>query len=373
MWDRLMPTYYAELGASDLQIGTVFSGLAASLALFQLVGGLMADQVGRKPVAVLPVFGVVAAVGWMAQARDWRGLLVGHLGLTLFASLQSPGFTALLAESVPPAERGRAFSAVAFASRVAGTAGPALGAWLLGAATTASHTPALTTLMWITVGVGMAVSLTRLLLLRETLAAPTQPAPLDSAWGEVSRRTAAGFLAIGVIYATTLNLVLDGPFIALHARQVLRLNNVKLNLLFAAGEGAAMLFVPLAGWLGDRAGHRWLLAGGVLAMGTGVLGWALTPAGWLGTACFVLAAASASAAGIAYSALLTGVVEGRRRAGFVGLMGTVTGLLGSPAARAGAALRARAGSTAPFWAGLGLAVLLALALASRRPLSQPAH
>lgn len=363
-WGRLLPTYYATLGATERQIGTAFTLFSAAFALFQLLGGLLADRIGRKPVAVLPIFGVAVSVAWMARAGDWRALLVGHVALAVFASAQSPGFTALLAESVPPEERGRAFGAVSFASRLANAAGPALGAWLL-----AFYS--LPTLLWITVAVGIVVSLVRLLLIQETLHQAPQESPGgldDGSPSSPSRSVFLGFLLIGALYTLLFNLLFGGPFIALHARQAMGLDDRGLNLLFALGDGVAVLSAPLAGWLGDRVGHRRMMAvaGGV--MGLGVLGWALLPPGPLGTLCFVLAAASTPAASIAYSALLTGAVGPARRGAFVGLMGTLTGLLGSPAGRIGAELRVWAGPAAPFWAGLATAAVLALVLSLERRL-----
>ncbi len=354
-WDRLMPTYYADLGASDAQVGLAFSLLAAAFAIFQLLGGLLADRVGRKPVAVLPILGVVVGVAWMARAQTWTALLIGHLTLGAFASLQSPGFSSLLAESVPPAERGRAFSTVTFASRVASAAGPALGAFLLTFA-------GLPTLLWGTVVVGVGISVVRLALLRETLGERDAPGQDALSWRGVDWRAAARFLVVGVLYTLFFNLLLGGPFIALHARQIQALADEQINLLFSLGSGAAIISALLSGRLGDRVGHRWMLAVAGVVMGGGVLGWALLPAGWLGVACFVLATAASPAANVAYNALLTGVVEGRRRGAFIGLVGTMAGLLGSPAGRIGAELRVWGGSVAPFWAALVLAGLLVLAL-----------
>ncbi|HEY77190.1 MAG TPA: MFS transporter [Thermoflexia bacterium] len=360
-WGRLLPTYYATLGATERQIGTAFTLFSAAFALFQLLGGLLADRIGRKPVAVLPIFGVVVSVAWMARARDWQALLVGHVALAVFASAQSPGFTALLAESVPPEERGRAFGAVSLAARIANAAGPALGAWLL-----AFYS--LPTLLWITVAVGIVVSLVRLLLLQETLhrVPPEVPDGRQPAPPSPSRSVFLYFLLVGGLYTVLFNLLFGGPFVALHARQAMGLDDRGLNLLFALGDGVAILSAPLAGWLGDRVGHRRMMAVAGGAMGLGVLGWALLPPGPLGTLCFVLAAASGPAASIAYSALLTSAVGSARRGAFVGLMGTLTGLLGSPAGRIGAELRAWAGPAAPFWAGLATAGALALALSLKR-------
>jgi len=355
-WSRLLPTYYTDLGANDAQVGAAFSLVAAAFALFQLIGGLLADRVGRKPVAVLPIFGVVMAIAWMALADDWRQLRMGHIALAAFASAQSPAFTTLLAESVQPEERGRAFGTVTVTARIASAAGPALGAWLLTFTT-------LPTLLWGTVAVGVGVSLIRLALLHETLRTANPSTPIRPAPPGVEWKAVAWFLLVGTLYTALFNLLAGGPFIALHARQALGLDDVQLNLLFAAGDGTAILSAPLAGRLGDRLGHRRMLAAAGLAMGGGLLSWALLPAGWLSTTCFVLATAAGPAASIAYNAILTGAVGDRRRGSFVGLMGTVTGLLGSPASRVGAELRSWGGSSATFWAALGTGGLLALALA----------
>jgi len=358
-WSRLLPTYYADLGATERQIGTAFTLFSAAFAMFQLIGGLLADRIGRKPVAVLPIFGVAAAVAWMAHAKDWQALLVGHVALAVFASAQSPGFTALLAESVPPQERGRAFGAVALASRVANAAGPALGAWLL------TFAP-LPSLLWLTVGVGIAVSIARLFLLRETF-------PTEQTSGEQPHSspvlpslppwsTLSVFLLIGLLYTLLFNLLTGGPFIALHARGDLGMDGRAINMLFALGNGAAILSAPVAGWLGDRVGHRRMMAAAGVVMGGGVLAWSLLPPGPAGILGFALATAAGPAASIAYNALLTGAVGSARRGAFVGLMGTLTGLLGSPASRIGAELRTGLGPSAPFWAALVVAGLLALAL-----------
>ncbi len=354
-WERLLPTYYTDLGATDAQVGLAFSLLAASLALFQLVGGLIADWAGRKPVAVLPVFGIALALAWMARAQDWRQLLVGHLAFGVFASAQSPGFNTLLAESVPERERGRAFGIVTLGSRIANATGPALGAWLL-------LRTDLSTLLWGTVGVSVVISLARLLLVRETLDRRGPSTGGLSAGADVNWRGVVWFLFVGTLYATLFNLLSGGPFIALHAREALHLDGVRTNLLFAVGDGAAILSALLVGRLGDRIGHRWLLGLAALLLGTGMLAWALLPAGWAGTACFALATAAVPAAAIAYNALLSGVVEGPRRGAFIGLMGTISGLLGSPASRIGAELRMAGGSAAPFGAALLLGGLLVTAL-----------
>ncbi|MBM4466089.1 MAG: MFS transporter [Chloroflexi bacterium] len=65
---------------------------------------------------------------------------------------------------------------------------------------------------------------------------------------------------------------------------------------------------------------------------------------------------------IAYQTLLTQVTPRESRGATVGLVGTVTGVIGGLAPTVGAYLRAAFGSTAPFWIALiaGLAMSMAL-------------
>jgi MFS family permease len=65
---------------------------------------------------------------------------------------------------------------------------------------------------------------------------------------------------------------------------------------------------------------------------------------------------------IGYQTLLTQVTSRASRGAIVGLVGTVTGVIGGAAPTVGAYLRDGFGSTAPFWiallAGLAMAMVL---------------
>jgi MFS family permease len=354
-WDRLLPTYYGDLGATDQQIGTAFSLFAAIMALFQFVGGLLADRVGRKPVAVLPILGLVGIFFWMAAVGSWQQLIVAHMAFATLASIQSPGFSALLAESVPAKERGRAFGIVSTGGRVARAAGPALGAVLL------AFAPLPTLLRWTAV-VAIGVTVVRLFLLRETMEAPSSPRPAHLRMDRSQRRFALRFLAIGGLFAAFTNLLFSGPFLTLHADQALALSDSQINSLFALGNLAGIGAALGGRWLADQLGRRPSMIIGVALQAAGILAWSVLPPGLPATACFVVATAGGPVAHVAYNAILTGVIEGRRRGAFLGLMGTLSGLIGSPTSRIAAELRALWGTTAPFWAALILAAILALAL-----------
>jgi MFS family permease len=198
--------------------------------------------------------------------------------------------------------------------------------------------------------------------LTETLDRSRERVPARALWRELNWRSAGRFIVIGAIYATVVNLLGVGPLIARHAGEEHLLDEVQLNLLLAAGNGAAILAALMGGWLTDRLGHRRAMGLGLAVQATGILTWSLLPPSPLSIGFFVVSSAGWVVAHIAYGALLTGVTEGRARGTFVGVVGMLTGLLGSPAGRVGAGLRSL-NSSGPFWAALLLSLLLAAVLA----------
>lgn len=127
--------FVLSLGASMPLLGLLesiggFQGIIATMIL--PVGGWLSDRRGRKPfVLIASAFGVAAMAlfalaGWL---REWRLLLPGVvlLGLTAIAR---PVTDSIAAESVPPRERGLAFSRMGTAFAAAGIFAPTLGGFL---------------------------------------------------------------------------------------------------------------------------------------------------------------------------------------------------------------------------------------------------
>jgi MFS family permease len=90
--------------------------------------------------------------------------------------------------------------------------------------------------------------------------------------------------------------------------------------------------------------------------------WALAGTSSLGSGLFAIANMGLQMAIIAYQTLLTQVTPHASRGAIVGLVGTVTGIIGGVAPTVGAYLRDGFGSTAPFWIALiaGLAMTASL-------------
>lgn len=355
-WYLLLPLYFRELGATDAQVGLAYSLLTASFSLLQFAGGLLSDRFGRKWPIVLPTFAFVPLYFLAGIARSWPMLLITLLLINSLSAIQSPSFTALLAESVPRRRRGMAFGVFEFAIGLATTLGPGLGAALL-------PRVGLKPLIHSTALVTLICALARLMGLQETF---HQPTPLKV--GELRRHfdvRLRWFLAAASLFALVYTLTLWGPFPALHAEDALHLTKPQINGLFALGGFAAMAASLLGGRFTDRYGGRQALGVGCLSHVAAMLAWAQGPVPWAGAVFFAMANMGLQVGIVAYSTLLTRMAPERSRGVVVGVFGTIVGVASGVAPTVGAYLRSAFGSAAPFWAALGLGVAVALLL---RPL-----
>lgn len=103
---------------------------AAQFAFAPLIGGL-SDRYGRRPVLIW----VMVALGFdyivMAFAPTFEWLLVGRLVSGIMGASFAPA-NSCVADSVPAAERGRAFGILGAGGAAGFVAGPALGGFLVG-------------------------------------------------------------------------------------------------------------------------------------------------------------------------------------------------------------------------------------------------
>lgn len=100
--------YVLELGGNYVSIGLI--GLTGGLSIVpSLVGGYLADTMSRKKiVSVLSIcLGPINLIN--AFATHWTFLLVSSSISSIFYGLRGPAFSAILADSLNPEERGKGY------------------------------------------------------------------------------------------------------------------------------------------------------------------------------------------------------------------------------------------------------------------------
>lgn len=123
----LVEVYDASLGTAGLVVALF--GLATIPS--RLVGGRLADALGRRPTIVVGLIGCAAALAVIAASPGIAGALVGAVLLGLAFEIYEPPSQALLADLVPEARRPQAYGLLGAALAAAAIAAGGL-ATLLG-------------------------------------------------------------------------------------------------------------------------------------------------------------------------------------------------------------------------------------------------
>lgn len=101
LWELWWSLYLVEvLNTPYIIVGLLTMIQNTSRILFQLPSGIVADRIGRKKVIVYGTTYRVIAPIFLFTARSWHWVIPGMV-LNAVASLYSPAFNAIIAESLP--------------------------------------------------------------------------------------------------------------------------------------------------------------------------------------------------------------------------------------------------------------------------------
>jgi MFS family permease len=132
MATALLPGFAATLGLSALALGAI-EGIADGLSSFvKLWSGRISDRVpNRKAIVTGGYFLTGAAKALFALAHGWPIILVGRVLAWFGRGIRGPVRDAMLAESVPAAQVGRAFGFHRAGDTLGAVLGPLLALWML--------------------------------------------------------------------------------------------------------------------------------------------------------------------------------------------------------------------------------------------------
>ncbi|MDW8102729.1 MAG: MFS transporter [Anaerolineae bacterium] len=346
-----------DLGAGDVQVGFAFTLMTASYAATQFLGGIVSDRFGRKMAIVIPTFLYIPLYVILAFAPSWYEAIVLLVIINVVGAIQWPGFIAFIAESASEESTGSAFGLFEFVAGLGYIAGPALGAWLI-------NYVSYRHLFLGTALISAICGPLRLVLLKE----PPKPpeAGRATSWKELLSGSFVPALVASVAISWLNNLTIWGPFIALHAKDWWGWSESEVNRAIAIGSIALSLVSLIAGKITDRYGDaRVLIVGALLFPALMVILAYMKPSllFWL---IFLLLFAFSQIAWIAYSSFIAHQAPPEYRGSFLGIIGTVSGLLGSLSPGAGGILRREFGSSAPFWLALLCSIGLAISVLLRK-------
>jgi MFS family permease len=353
----VMPLFITvTLGASVASLGLIEGVAEFTASSLRLVAGRLSDRIGRRKPFLVAGYGLSGLCkALIAFAASWPVLLGFRFGDRVGKALRNPPRDAIIADSTPDADLGRAFGLHRAMDTAGAAVGPLLAWWLLSRWAPLGGDGYRRIFLVSAIPAALAVAVLVFLVHAPRLALVRARAQgiAEAPLGGVFRR----FVAADVLFQLGNS---SNAFLLLRAERVgwsaggVALVYLGYNLLYAA------LALPFGG-LSDRFGRRPLLLAGYLlyALAYTIAAFAPVRAGVL-TAFLVLAVHSAIVEGQSRS-LIADVVPRERRATAYGVYHAAVGLALLPASLVAGVLWERVGPQAPFALGSLLALAAAIA------------
>ena len=375
----LIPLFLAAVGAGPATLGLIEGSAEMLASLTKVVSGRRSDRTGRrKPLAMLGYGLSAAGKGLLALANAWPIILAGRLADRFGKGIRGAPRDALLAESISPEQRGRAFGL----HRAMDTTGALIGVLIAYIVLTSAAQPTAATykrvfaLSVLPAMLGLAV----LLLVREryktTSPPPSEPmagptsrsARLSAGWAQLDGRLKA-FLLIALLFTLGNS---SNQFLLLRAGQ-LGQSSGNIILLYGFYNAIYALLSYPAGRLSDRVGRRALLVAGYSIYGLVYLGFGLADGTMVLWPLFGLYGVYTAFTDGIEKALLVDLAPPDLKATVIGLHATITGVALLPASLLAGLMWDLLGPAAPFLLGGTVGLLSAAGLwimLAQRPVVQ---
>ena len=362
----LLPVFLtATLGASAGMLGAIEGAAETTASLLKLASGWWSDRVRRrKPLVVLGYTLASLARPLIAVAQTATQVLAIRLTDRVGKGIRNSPRDALIADSVDPAVRGRAFGFHRAADHAGGVIGPllafALLQWLM---------LDVRTVFWIALVPGALAVFTVIVFVRE-VARPGPPAVVASVPGMPGGRLPASFWKyLAAVLLFTLGNSTDA-FLLLRANQ-LGVPVALTPILWAVLHVVKSSTSTHGGMLSDRIGRRPALIAGWLLYALVYVGFAFAAVQWHAWALFIVYGFYFALTEGPERALVADLVPIARRGTAFGWFHLTIGLGMLPASLLFGWIWDAHGSATAFLVGAALAVT-ASAWLSRVPL-QAAH
>jgi MFS family permease len=270
MATAVLPGFLAVIGAPAAALGVIEGVADAASSFVKLAAGWYSDRIGHRKAMVTGgylVTGVAKAL--FALAYTWPLVLVGRTAAWLGRGVRSPLRDAILAESVPPASRGRAFGFHRAGDTFGAIVGPAIAvavlAWLQPHAAVNPSAP-FRLIFWLTLIPGVSSAVAFAALVSERRRAANHELRF---WGALRslpsayRRLLVGVGVFGLAdFAPTL-MILAATQLLTPGHGVVRAAQIAGLLYMVRNVAYAGASFPI-GALSDRVGRRGLLVAGYL-------------------------------------------------------------------------------------------------------------
>ncbi len=259
LYDQLVPIYARQLGASPVQLGTLFTLRHIALAGGFLIGWAVADRLDRRTVIVASWVTGAPVPLLLAAATSYAWLLPGLLlyEITFFGL---PAVHAYISQRVPSSELASTFATLGATTSTAFLFAPTVGGLV------ADRWGIRATLML----AAALYLLSTFLILRVQRGGPgtgAAEARRSLSWGELRPLLPVLWTSAGLTLVVAITL----PFVSPFLREVRGLSLSTIGFLGSMVAVGGVGITTIAGRLGNRFGVGPTLAGALLVFASGIL------------------------------------------------------------------------------------------------------
>jgi len=318
--------YLMSLGADVAQVGLAFAFLSFAIAIVTLPGGMIADRFGRKMLIVAGNFTGFLCYFLLVLMGSWQLAVIILFIQSLMSTFYQPAYTAIIAESVPDEERGNAFGTFFFIVSIGYFVGPMVGGYLYGFG-------GFSTILYGAGFLGVSGSLIRLVWIRETFTAKREKTvdhikierhskPLPHLGRDLKFLTVVSSM-VGFVYGVMF------PYVPVFATEILKISKFELGLMFSASSFAQFAISLPAGKIIRKVGTRTLMTLANICSSALIIPWIYSPGIFFAICIYTLTAVFTQLFSIANQTLTSNLTSIESRASTIGLITTISGLVGA--------------------------------------------
>jgi len=354
LWRPFWGLYVLELGGTKSSIGLLTTIQSLTTLLVQLPGGIISDRLGRKRVIMIAsILSIIPPIIYWYSSQ-WTTLIIGAI-LASTTSLAMPALNALIADSLPKENRATGFSAYTMSWYLAIVVAIPLGGYLL------EHrgvVPGTRLGLLIAAALSIPVVLIRWWGIKETVDIP--PENINSKPGfsitQLKMVSTDIWKLVLVSILSSFSFQVFWSYVVVYSVEEVGLSMMQWSYVSMIANFVAACFMVPSGLISDRMGRKRLIILSQLAVSTASLGYVLS-SDYLGIAGTRLLGSigeglggnvMGSVGGPVWQTLVTEVAPFETRGSILGLMGTVTGLVTTPAPVLGGYLYDVFSPRAPF-------------------------
>jgi MFS family permease len=336
--------YILELGATKELLGMLLMLETVSQLAFQLPGGILADRLGRRKVLIMSTLFRLGSPVILLFSTHWTHV-APSLILSSAGMMGMPALSALIAESIPPERRSSGFSAYRMVTSMPVIITSLLGGYLIDLY---GVVPGVRMILISMIIVSAFSVFLRWRYLTETLKEddPTddmkKPGVLDMFKDlSVIPKPIWTMTAVAAISVFAMRIVMS--FYVVYAIEVVGVTATQWGLIGTVVSLVTTLITMPGGYLADRIGKKSAIVTSRVLLSLSTLGFSFSrgfyPLGATrmlgGIANGLGGAMFGPAGGHMWQALVSDITPARERARIIGLMGTIQGIVSTPASWVG--------------------------------------